>query len=160
MPLPKLKPHEQIFVVKQLALFERPTAIQKALKELYNVEVGLPGIIYYDLSNAKKQSKWRSLFDETRNTFLEDTSSIAIANKAFRLKELDNLYHKQKEASPARQNTVEMRATLEQAAKESGNQFTNKTEVKVITNPLELLSELTGVDVEQLPQLIDNGDHS
>jgi hypothetical protein len=43
------------------------------------------------------------------------------------LKELDSIYHAQKQAKL--KNPVEMRAVLEQAAKESGGQYTNRHEL-------------------------------
>jgi hypothetical protein len=123
----KLTKQAQIFVVQQLAMFERPSIVQAALKETFGVEVALPAILHYDLSNPELESKWRELFDETRDKFLADTSAIPIANKAFRLKELDSIYHSQKLAKM--QNPIEMRAVLEQAAKESGGQYTNRQEL-------------------------------
>jgi Uncharacterized conserved protein (DUF2280) len=64
------------------------------------------------------------LFDSTRKSFIEKVGEIPIAHKAYRLKELQKIYDKQESAKV--QNFVEMRNTLEHAAKESGGMFTNQ----------------------------------
>lgn len=126
---PVLSREAKIFVVQQLAMWERPTIIQAALKEHFGFEVSLPAIVQYDAGKPGRPKKWRELFDETRKEFIKNTAKIPIANKAFRLRELDRLYHNQKLAAANRQNPVEMRAALEQAAKEDGNYYSNRTEL-------------------------------
>jgi hypothetical protein len=129
MPETKLSRHHKIFIVTQLAVWERPTIIRNQLKEIYGIEVTLPAICNYDGDKPGNPKKWRELFTETRQEFVKNTAAIPIANKAFRLRELDNLYHNQKLANAARQNPAEMRAALEQAAKEDGNYYSNRTEL-------------------------------
>lgn len=124
----KLSTEMQLFVVQQLALFEKPTMVMNALKETYGVEVALPAVLYYDITSPNFPEKWRETFEKIRADFLENTATIPIANKAFRLRELDRLYHRNK--GSRMENPVEQRATLEQAAKESGDVFTNKHEWK------------------------------
>jgi hypothetical protein len=125
----KLSKDAQMYVVMQLAMWERPTIIRDQLKELFDVaEISLSAIVQYDAANPKLSPKWKSLFKKTRAKFIEDTNAIPIANKAFRLRELDSLYHRQKLNARAG-NPVEMRAVLEQAAKESGNQYSNVREL-------------------------------
>lgn len=106
-------------------MFERPVNIQKELKETYGVEISLPAIINYDLPRIP--TKWKQLFLDTRQAFTEDTSTIPIANKSYRLRMLNKIVA-QHELSP-RPNTVEIRAAMEQAAKECGGAFTNTREL-------------------------------
>lgn len=120
----KLSKDIKIFIVQQLATWELPSVIRVQVKELFDVDITLPAINYYLPQNASK--KWKEVFDNAREKFLKETAEIPIANKAFRLRELDSLYRSQKIS--VLKNPVEMRAALEQAAKESGNQFTNRTE--------------------------------
>ena len=124
----KLTKDAQIFVVQQLAMYERPVDVQAALKELFEVEIALSAVIYYDIANPTLPKKWKALFNKIRKKFTEDTSSIGIAQKSYRLRELDKIYQNQKSAKM--QNTKAMKDTLEQAAKESGDVFTNKHKIE------------------------------
>jgi hypothetical protein len=124
----KLESEHQVFIVEQLAVFERPKAVQTKLKEFFGLEIALSSIVYYNISNKDLPKKWKTLFNATRKKFLEKTSSIPIANKSFRLQKLQNIFEKQEDEKL--QNTVEMRATLEQAAKEVGDVFTNKQKIE------------------------------
>jgi len=122
----KLPKDVKIYIVQQLATWELASVIRDEIKEQFGIEVTLQAIDYYRPEKSSK--KWKTLFDETRAKFIKDTASIPISNKAFRLRELHGLYTKQKKRPDMLQNPAEMRAVLEQAAKESGNQFTNRTE--------------------------------
>jgi hypothetical protein len=132
----KLEPEHQIFIVQQLAMFERPKAVKTKLKELFDIEIALPSIVYYDISNKDLPKKWKTLFNSTRKKFLNNSSAIPIANKSVRLQKLQNMFDKQEDS--ALQNTVAMRDILEQAAKESGDAFSNKRQIE-----LKNVSELT-----------------
>lgn len=113
--------------MQQLAVFERPTEIQRQLKEEFGVEVTLPALSFYNPDNPKLGQKWKDVFAEARAKFLAETEKIAIANKAFRLRELDRMYARQANAKVA--NPVEVRAILEQAAKEAGDGYSNRREL-------------------------------
>lgn len=139
----KLTGAAQLFIVQQLAMFEKPAAVLAALKEKFGIEVAFQAVFYYDISNPSLPKKWKDVFEATRSRFLEDTASIPIANKAFRLKELDRLYHKNKSARL--ENPVDQRATLEQAAKEAGGQYTNKSELVI-----KDVSSLTDEELEAI----------
>jgi hypothetical protein len=124
----KLNSQIQTFIVKQFAMYSTPQEIVDAVKAEFDVEASRPQVFFYNAEmNPKLAQKWKDLFAETRKNFLESTSSIAIAQKSYRLRELDRLYGNQKRQKL--QNPVEMRATLEHAAKESGDAFTNRREV-------------------------------
>lgn len=116
----------QVFVVQRLAMFERPKAVQEQLKEIFDIEISLPGIVYYDISNADLPKKLKTLFNQTRAKFLKDSGKIPIANKSYRLSKLQRMFETEEAASPRLQNKKAMRAIIEQAAKESGDAFTNK----------------------------------
>ena len=120
----KLTKDIQIYIVQQLAMYEKPQVVVGLVKEFFNKEISLNAVIYYRGDNPDLPTEWKDLFDLTRKNFLETVSDIPIANKSFRLRELDRLYHNQKNSKL--ENPIEARATLEQAAKESGDAFTNK----------------------------------
>ena len=121
----KLNNQIQTFVVQQFAMFATPQEIVDAVKENFNIETSRPQVFFYNADmNPKLANKWVEIFKATRQNFLNETSSIAVANKSYRLRELDTIYKNQKSAKL--QNTVAMKDTLEQAAKESGDAFTNQ----------------------------------
>lgn len=125
----KLTIQVKAFIVMQLATWETPSAIKAQVKELFDVDITVPGVMHYDAGRSTPGKRWIELFQKTRADFLADVTAIPIANKSFRLRELNELYLKQKRRPEMQQNPVEMRAALEQAAKESGGAFTNKSEV-------------------------------
>ncbi len=129
MALSKLSTKIKTFIVSELATFETPTNVRAAIKENFAIDISLPAILHYDGTRPECPAKWRTMFVDLRTRFLADQASIPIANKSFRLRELDRLYKRHAERGPAAQNPVEMRATLEQAAKEAGNSFSNVREL-------------------------------
>lgn len=133
----KLEPEHQIFIVQQLAVFERPKTIQKRLKAEFNIEISLTGIAHYNITNKDLSKEWKKIFNSTRNKFLKDSSVIPLAHKHVRLQKLQNMFDRA-EDYPI-QNTVDMRATLKHIAEEMGDAFTNKR-------------ELTGKDGESLAE--------
>ena len=125
----KLDKEQQLFIVQQLAMFERPKSVKLKLKEIYDVEISIQGISHYQISSKELSKELRKVFNATRKKFLKDSSAIPIANKSVRLQKLQNMFDKQEDAPF--QNTVVMRDILEQAAKESGDAFSNKRSIEV-----------------------------
>ena len=124
MPEAKLSKDLQLFVVKELACFTRSVDVQAALKEYFDIEISLPALSYYKLENPNLPQKLRTTAKRTRTTYLKKTIDIPIANKSFRLTKLQQLFNFQE--SSKLPNTVLMQSLLEQAAKESGDAYTNK----------------------------------
>lgn len=120
---------QKAFIVSRLACHERQKDVRAAVKEEYGVEVDKRQVAQYDPSSvAGKQlgKKWKELFWETRRRFREMEMDIPIANKAYRLKRLDDL---EKRALDMK-NFVLVRDCLEQAAKEMGEQYTNRAKLE------------------------------
>lgn len=152
MPAPKLTGDQKRFIVQQFALFERPVEIAAAVKETYGVDISLQALAWFAPNvNGEVPRKWQKFFDETRAKFREQVSDIPIANKAFRLRELQKLLEKQK--SNKLQNPVEIRNTLELAAKESEGHYSNRRELTGKGGE-RLVPENAGQVVVYLP---DNG---
>ncbi len=125
MPKSKLSSQCKIFIIQQLALYERPQAICNMVKTEFGESITINAVKYFDISNPNLPEKWKDIFTHTRNCFLEAIKDIPIAHKSYRLKELDRIYHEQERSSL--KNPVELRATLEQAAKEAGNYYSTKS---------------------------------
>lgn len=138
--MPKLKKIHKTFILQHLAMFSTPQEVAALVKEEFGIEIDRRHVFYYDAEmNFDLPKAWRSLFETTRDRFLAEISAIPIANKAYRLRELNRMYQNHK--SSRLQNPVEMRAILEQAAKESGDAYTNRRELTSKDGtPLELNS--------------------
>src|SRR3569833_268377 len=125
----KLDRQHKVFIVERLACFYTPTEIQTELQEVHDVKVSLSQVAFYDPDGAQGSrelsQELRDIHKRVRDAFLEHTERIPIANKAYRLQELQKLYRKAK-------NPKSAAAFLEQAAKESGGQYTNKSEVTLL----------------------------
>jgi hypothetical protein len=123
-----LKDDVKAFIVRALACFDAPTDVCRQVKEEFGIEVTRQQVSAYDPNRriAKDLSaKWRAIFDETRKKFVDDVSTIPIANQAFRLRALNRMY----ERVSATANTALAAQLIEQAAKESGGVFTNRREM-------------------------------
>ncbi|MGO4641696.1 DUF2280 domain-containing protein [Mesorhizobium sp. 2RAF45] len=148
----KLSDEVKTYIVQALACFDSPSVVAKAVKAEFAQEVSRQLVESHD-PNKKAASglapKWRSLFEETRKTFLEDTAAIAISHRAVRLRALQRMADKAETMG-----NMSLAAQLHrQAAEEVGNAYTNRR-------------ELTGKDGKELPvpvspvtifQLPDNG---
>lgn len=117
-----LKTHQKELIVMNLAMFKTPTEVQTILREQEEIDVPLTSIIYYSPDHSPKLAKkWRHLHSDTRDKYIEETSTIPIANKGFRLQEMQrNYFHLRNQG-----NIVGAQAVLTDAAKEA-NDFYSK----------------------------------
>jgi|SRR5690625_807145 len=115
-----LKSEHKEFIVKGLATCDSVTEIQRELKQVYDVDASMPQILYYDPDKSGKLAKkWRHMYYETRRRYMEEVSVIPIANKGYRLNEMQKNYEKAKRSG----NLVLAQQILEQASKEVGGLF-------------------------------------
>lgn len=152
MANPKYSDEVKTRVVQSLACFDTPSAVAKAIKAEFGVEISPQACEAYDpnkVAGKKLSQRFRLLFEETRKTFLEDTAGIAISHRAVRLRALQRMAEK----AETQGNMVLAASLMKQAAEEMGNAYTNRR-------------ELTGKDGKDLPavttpvtifQLPDNG---
>lgn len=122
---PKLTDEARTFVVQSLAMFDAPGVVAKAVKLEFGLEITPQGCEAYDptkRAGMKLLEKWRALFHETRKDFIEDTAKIGISHRATRLRTLQRLAERAET-----QGNLGLAATIiEQAAKETGDAFTNR----------------------------------
>lgn len=149
---PKLSDEVKAFIIQSLACFDGLAVVVAAVKREYGIEISKQLCESHDptkKAGAKLGERWRVLFEETRKSFLEDTSSIAISHRAVRLRALQRMADK----AETQGNMVLASNLLKQAAEEVGGSYTNRR-------------ELTGKDGKDLPvpvspvtifQLPDNG---
>ncbi len=120
-----LKEPVKIFIVQALACRDTPQEVADLVKQEFDVEIDRMQCSSYDptkVAGRNLSKKYVQLFNDTRQKFDEGLIDIPIASKYYRLKQ----YQKQLEKT---KNARTILKILEQAAKDVGGQFTNKTEV-------------------------------
>lgn len=133
----KLTEEQQRFIVVSLACYETPSEVAKAVKERWGIEIDRQLAAHYSGPEAAKE--WKDLFAVTREHYLNDTASVAIAKQGFRLRELEKL-HSRAKGRGADKLASEF---LKQAAEEVGGAYTN---VRALNGKLE-----ASLTVRQLP---------
>lgn len=136
---PKLTDDARAFVVQQLAMYDAPSVVAKAVKEEFGITVTPQAVEAYNPTKRAGQKlalKWRTLFEETRKAFLSDTAEIGISHRVVRLRALQRMA-----AVAEKQGNLNLAANLlEQAAKEMGDAYTN---TRVLRGGLELTTPKT-----------------
>lgn len=150
----KLNEEQQTFLVTAIACFDGPKIVAEAIKKEFGVTITPQAVEKYDPTKRAGRNlhvKWRKLFEETRKRFLQDSSDVPVAHRAYRLRTLQRMV----DTAETKGNYPLAAQLLEQAAKEVGDAYTNRQK-----------HELTGKDGKDLPpapapvnifQLPDNG---
>ncbi|MFT8234764.1 DUF2280 domain-containing protein [Pseudomonas guariconensis] len=113
------------FIVQALACFDTPTQVSQAVKQEFDIDVTRQQVEQHDptkRAGANLAAKWRTLFEDTRKRFREETSEIPIANRAFRLRVLGRMAEK----AESMKNMALTAQLLEQAAKEVGDVYVSR----------------------------------
>ncbi|NTG48593.1 DUF2280 domain-containing protein [Agrobacterium rhizogenes] len=129
----KLNRDQQTYAVQALACFDSPSVVVAALRKEFNVSLTPQSVEAYDPTKKAGRNlslRWKSLFEETRKTFLEDTASIGISHRAVRLRALQRMADK----AETQGNMVLASNLLEQAAKEVGDSYTNRQKLDHISS--------------------------
>jgi hypothetical protein len=142
-----LKEHVKLFIVRQLAWYNTPTEVAAAVREEFGIELDRGRIGEYNPTTERgKQisAKLKAYFDEQRELFLRDYSSIPIAQKSYRMQTL----HKALLKAAERNNTPLVLQILDQAAKEDGGFYTGKQGNTPTQSPLaEWLKQIGGTSI-------------
>lgn len=113
------------FIVQALACFDTPAQVAASVREEFGIEVSRQQCESHDPTKSAGRDlakRWRTLFDDTRKRFREETSEIPIANRAFRLRALGRMAEK----AESMKNMALTAQLLEQAAKEVGDVYVNR----------------------------------
>lgn len=113
------------FIVQALACFDTPTQVSQAVKQEFDIDVTRQQVEQHDptkRAGANLAAKWRTLFEDTRARFREETAEIPIANRAYRLRSLGRMAEKVE----GMRNYGLALQILEQAAKEVGDVYVNR----------------------------------
>lgn len=108
-------------IVERLACYESPSDVAAWASKAFGKQIERQQVEHYDPTRCDETGqRWVELFYETRKTFNEDASRVAIAQKLWRLREL------QKIAADESTEQADRLKAMEQAAKEMGEAYTNK----------------------------------
>lgn len=121
----KLKEVVQVYIVRALASFESPSKVAEMVKEEFGLVVTRQQVAAYDATKTTGRTmakRWRELHAVEREKFQKEVMDIPIANQAYRLKQLQDMYS----LAIKRKNIVLASQLMEQAAKELGGMFTAK----------------------------------
>ena len=115
----------KLFIVRMLAEFETPTQTSRSVKEVFSIDVTPQQCEAYDPTKRIGQDlsqELRDKFFEYRRIANQELEAIPIANMRYRLQLLQGLVDKYPD------NPVLIPKWAEQAAKEMGGLYTNRTE--------------------------------
>lgn len=148
-------------IVELLACFSDLASISERFRLEYGLEVSARQVGSYDPSRSYYEGgdKWRVIFDARRKRYIEEVTSIPIANQGYRL----NLLHELAEKARLEKKPGLLMQVLEQAAKEVGGILTNQRELRVDDNRRQKAADMTPEDrraamAEIIRQAMENRD--
>lgn len=116
-----LKDTEREWIVERLACYEQPADVAEAATSEFGKDVTRQQVEHYDPNRSDTVAeKWKTLFEKTRDEYLTNERRVAIANKLWRLRQLQDIVESE---NATREEKME---ALEQAAKEAGGKYTNE----------------------------------
>lgn len=116
----------KVFVIQALACFDTPSQVVESVQKEFGLSITRQQIESHDPTKVSGKGlavKWKQLFEDTRKRFREDTADIPIANRAFRLRGLARMAEK----AESMRNLALTAQLYEQAAKECGDMYVNRT---------------------------------
>lgn len=123
-----LTERQKQFIVAQLAAYHSPSEVADLYKEAFGEPITRQHVNLYNpetVGGKQVSQKWKDYFATCRAAFLNDRSSIAIAQQNFRLRALGELFDANKKKSVKMALLI-----LQQAAKEEGGLFQRRVDEK------------------------------
>ena len=161
-----LKEPVKIFIVQSLACFETPQQVADAVMQRFGIEIDRRQCENYDptkFAGRNLSKKLKDLFDRSRKEFRENVEDIAIANKAFRLMELQKMYEDSGRNKRAKQNLLKQafqetdgRVTRQEVTGANGGAIKTENEQKA-TQPKYTPDDLSKMTPQELSRLAING---
>ncbi len=161
-----LKEPVKIFIVQSLACFETPQQVADAVMQRFGIEIDRRQCENYDptkFAGRNLSKKLKDLFDRSRKEFRENVEDIAIANKAFRLMELQKMYEDSGRNKRAKQNLLKQafqetdgRVTRQEVTGANGGAIKTENEQKP-SQPKYTPDDLSKMTPQELSRLAING---
>lgn len=160
-----LKEPIKVFIVQSLACMETPQQVADAVKQEFNLEIDRKQVQLYDPTKRAGKNlspKLKQLFDETRRNFQENILDIPLANKAFRLRELQKMYDGYGAKNPVMKQKVLKQAFQETDGRVSRQEITGKDGAPIqtadVSKPVIGPEELSKLTPQELSRLAINGE--
>lgn len=116
----RLSDPEREDIVQRLACYRQPSVVAAWATREFNKDISRQQVEHYDPTrNDNIAEKWVEVFQETREEYLQNERRVAIAQKMWRLRQLQQI------ANDDEQDAETRMGALEQAAKETGGKYTN-----------------------------------
>ena len=149
-----LKEPVKIFIVQSLACFDTPQQVADAVQQRFGIEIDRRQCEGYDptkFSGRNLSKKLKDLFTRTRKDFRANIEDIAIANKAFRLMELQKMYEDSGRNKRVKQNL------LKQAFQETDGRVTKQEITGKDGKPIETVNSNVSTEsyLEARKQVLD-----
>ncbi|MEJ5034275.1 DUF2280 domain-containing protein [Acinetobacter sp. MYb177] len=149
-----LKEPVKMFIVQSLACFETPQQVADAVMQRYGIEIDRRQCENYDptkFAGRNLSKKLKDLFERSRKDFRANIEDIAIANKAFRLKELQGMYDDSGKNKRLKQNL------LKQAFQETDGRVTKQEITGKDGKPIETVNSNVSTEsyLEAREQVLD-----
>ena len=161
-----LKEPVKIFIVQSLACFDTPQQVADAVMQRYGIEIDRRQCENYDptkFAGRDLSKKLIDLFERSRKEFRENIEDIAIANKAFRLNELQKMYDDSGRNKRAKQNLLKQafqetdgRVTKQEITGANGGAIKTENEQKQ-SQPKHTPEELAKMTPQELSRLVITG---
>ena len=161
-----LKEPVKMFIVQSLACFETPQQVADAVMQRYGIEIDRRQCENYDptkFAGRNLSKKLKELFERSRKEFRENIEDIAIANKAFRLNELQKMYDDSGRNKRAKQNLLKQafqetdgRVTKQEITGANGGAIKTENEQKQ-SQPKHTPEELAKMTPQELSRLVITG---
>lgn len=161
-----LKEPVKIFIVQSLACFDTPQQVADAVKQRFGLEIERQQCENYDptkYAGRNLSKKLKDLFERSRKEFRENIEDIAIANKAFRLKELQGMYDDSGKNKRLKQNLLKQafqetdgRVTRQEHTGANGGAIKTENEQKQ-SQPKHTPEELAKMTPQELSRLVITG---
>lgn len=158
-----LKEPVKIFIVQSLACFETPQQVADAVEKEHKIKIDRKQCHSYDptkYAGRNLSKKLKDLFFETRKRFQENILDIPIANKSFRLREMQEMY------DDFGRNKIMKLNVLKQAFQETDGRVTKQEitgkdggpiQQEVKESPKYTPEELSSMTAQELSRLAING---
>lgn len=144
---------QKIFIVQALACHDTPKQVAEAVKQEFGVDVTPQQLQAYNpetVAGKRMSQRLKDIFAATRRKFLDDVSTIPIANQAFRLRALNRMYDRVQ----GQGNMALAAQLIEQAAKEAGGSFTNKQKVEHEGAPSIVVNNTPPATLAEIKQVL------
>lgn len=151
---PKLSKDQQVYIIQSLACFHSISRILTNVKQEYNIDLTKQAVSRYDpntINGHKLSDEFKKIFNDTRQQYLAQITTIGIAHQKVRLEKLET--HINNLETKTNPNIPLIAELLEQAARECGGMYIAKNFQPIINTNIDEHEDASISDAERSEQL-------